>query len=297
MEPPWQPCRLITVDWPFLGSEALAAGLINRYQLATRYDAVFRDVYAPRGQLLSPKQKAHAAWLWSHRRATLVGVSAAAMHRAKWIDIRLPAELNQRSQHKTRGIMLHNDTLAPDETCTVRGLPVTTAARTAFDLGRRYGRTLAIIRVDALLHATALRLSDVDALIERHRGARGLRQLREVVRLADPGAESPQETRTRLVLTDAGLRPSRTQIDVYDAYGVHVGRIDMGWPEWKVGVEYDGEQHWTNPRIRAADIDRQARLEALGWRIIRVSAEMLRYRRHTVVERTRAALRDAGARI
>lgn len=51
------------------------------------------------------------------------------------------------------------------------------------------------------------------------------------------------------MLTDAGLRPSRTQINVYDAYGAHVARIDMGWPEWKVGVEYDGEQHWTNPRI------------------------------------------------
>nr|WP_090274448.1 DUF559 domain-containing protein [Mycolicibacterium komanii] len=282
------------MDWPFVGTEALAAGLVNRYQLSTRYDAVFRNVYVPHGQVLTPMENARAAWLWSRRTATVVAVSAAAVHGTKWIDTRLPAELNQRSQHKTKGIVLHNDTLAPDETCTVRGLPVTTAARTAFDLGRRYGRTLAIIRVDALLHATSLQLSDVDALIERHRGARGLRQLRDVLLLADPGAESPQETRTRLVLTDAGLRPSRTQINVYDAYGVHVGRIDMGWPEWKVGVEYDGEQHWTNPRIRAADIDRQARLEALGWRIIRVSAEMLRYRPHTIVERTASALRDAG---
>jgi len=27
-----------------------------------------------------------------------------------------------------------------------------------------------------------------------------------------------------------------------------VRRIDMGWPEWKVGVEYEGEQHWTDPK-------------------------------------------------
>ena len=39
----------------------------------------------------------------------------------------------------------------------------------------------------------------------RHRGVRGLVQLREVLELADYGAESPQETRTRLVLTFAGL--------------------------------------------------------------------------------------------
>jgi hypothetical protein len=242
---------------------------------------------------VTPEQKAKAAWLWSGRRATVAGVSAAAMHGAKWIDSRLPAELNQPSQHKTTGIVLHNDTLWPDEIVVRRGISVTTAARTAFDLGRRYGRTLAVIRVDALIQATDLKLPDVDSLVDRHQGARGIVQLRDVVSLADPGAESPQETRTRLLLTDAGLRPTQTQIDVFGRYGAHIHRIDMGWREYKVGVEYDGEQHWTNPDIRARDIDQQAELEALGWRIIRVSAEMLRYRPHTIIDRTLSALHAA----
>jgi REase_MTES_1575 len=279
---------------PFLGSEAVAAGIVTRHELATRYDAIYRNVYVPRGQVLTPAHKAQAAWLWSRRRATIAGVSAAAVHGAKWIDLRLPAELNQRSQHRNKGIVLHDDTLSADEIVMVRDLPVTTPARTAFDLGRRYGRTLAVIRVDALMQATDLKLADVDALVERHRGARGTVQLREVIGLADGGAESPQETRTRLVLTDAGLRPQRTQINVLDRFGAHVRRIDMGWPEFKVGVEYDGEQHWTNPTIRARDIDQQAELEALGWRIVRVSAEMLRYRPATIVARTRQALQHAG---
>jgi very-short-patch-repair endonuclease len=285
------------VDWPFRGSEAVAAGVVTRHELTTRYEPIYRNVYIPRGQQLTPAQKAHAAWLWSRRRATVVGVSAAAMHGAKWIDSRLPAELNQRSQHRTKGIVLHNDTLSGDDIVMIRGVPVTTPARTAFDVGRRYGRTLAVIRVDALMQATDLKVSDVDSLIDLHPGARGIVQLREVVGLADGGAESPQETRTRLVLTDAGLRPQRTQINVSNRFGKHVRRIDMGWTEWKVGVEYDGEQHWTNPAIRALDIDQQAELEALGWRIVRVSAEMLRYRPYTIVERTRRALLDAGRRI
>jgi very-short-patch-repair endonuclease len=33
--------------------------------------------------------------------------------------------------------------------------------------------------------------------------------------------------------------------------------------------------HWTDPERRTRDIDRQAELEALGWRIIRVSADFL----------------------
>jgi hypothetical protein len=278
-----------------MGSEALARGVVTRHELASRYDAVYRNVYIPRGHTLTPVQRAHAAWLWSRRTATVVGVSAAALHGSKWIDDRLPAELNQRSQHKTRGIVLHNDTLSTDEVIVRHGVPVTTPARTAFDLGRRYGRTLAVIRVDALLQATTLEVTDVVALIDRNRGARGISQLRRVVTLADGGAESPQETRTRLVLTDVGLRPQRTQVEVFNRFGEHVRRIDMGWPQWQVGVEYDGEQHWTNPAIRAKDIDTQAELEALGWRIIRVSAEMLRYRPETIVARTRAALRAAGA--
>lgn len=282
---------------PFIGTEALASGIVNRYQLATRYEAVHRNVYVPRGQALTPVQKARAAWLWSGRKATLVSISAAAMHGSLWIDSRLPAEVNQRSQHKTKGIVLHSDALAPDETRMIHGISVTTAARTAFDLGRRYGRTLAVIRVDALLQATNLKLCDIESLVDRHRGARGVVQLRQVIELADDGAESPQETRTRLVLTDAGLRPTQTQINVFADSGDHIGRIDMGWAEWRVGVEYEGEQHWLNPKIRARDVDRQAELEAAGWRIVRVSADMLRFRPHSIVERTVAALRAAGAPI
>lgn len=95
----------------------------------------------------------------------------------------------------------------------------------------------------------------------------------------------------------AGLPPLHTQIDVFDRYGYHVGRIDMGWERWKVGVEYDGAQHWTDPRQRNRDIDRIAELEALGWRIVRVGAGLLRDRASTVVARCRHALRAAGAPI
>jgi len=287
----------VALDWPFLGTEALARGAVNRYQLRTRYDAVFRNVYVPKGQALSAADKAVAAWLWSGRRATAAGLSAAALLGTRWIDAKRPAELNQPSRHKTNGIILHSDELWDDESCFVRGVPVTTAARTAFDLGRRRGLTTAVIRLDALMHATNVKPTEVVSIADRHRGARGTMPLREALNLANAGAESPQETRTRLVLTSAGLRPQRTQIEVFDGFGRFVHRIDMGWDDWRVGVEYDGIQHWTDPEVRNRDIDWQAELEALGWRIVRVSADMLRYRQATIVERTRAALRAAGAAV
>ena len=279
---------------PFVGTEALAAGRVNRYQLRTKYDAVFRDVYVARGASLTPVTKAIAAWLWSRRDATVAGLSAAALHGSLWIDAELPAELNRRGRDKTDGIVLHSDELWEDEICSVRGIAVTTPARTAFDVGRRRGLVMAVVRLDSLMRAADLKVADVQGLIDRHRGARGVVQLRRAIALADAGAESPPETRTRLTLIHAGLPRPRTQIEVFDRLGYLVARLDMGYEDWLVGVEFDGAQHWTDPAQRARDIERLAELEALGWSIIRVSGDMLRYRPHTVVARVRKALLDAG---
>ena len=279
---------------PFIGAEAVESGRVNRYQLATRHDAVFRNVYVPKGHDVTAVDKALAAWLWSGRSATVAGLSAAALLGSRWIDAREPAELFHASRHPTPGIMLHSDRLADDEVQVVDGVRTTTPARTGFDLGRRKGLTNAVIRLDALMQATDVKGHDIAALSERHPGARGVVQLREAIGLSDAGAESPQETRTRLVLTAADLRPTQTQIVVLDELDHFVGRIDMGWDEWLVGVEYDGIQHWTDPEQRRRDIDRIAEFEALGWRIVRVGADMLRYRPGTIVARTRAALVAAG---
>ena len=284
------------LDWPFRGTDALAAGLVTRHRLRTDFEMVHRNVYIRHGQKLTPVTRAVAAWLWSGRTATVAGPSAAALHRAAWIDDWLPAELNRPSRDKAHGIILHSDTLDDDETCVRDGIRLTTPARTAYDLGRRKGLTTAVIRLDALIHATEVKVADIELLADRHRGARGLVQLRQALRLADGGAESPYETKTRLVLVGAGLPRPQTQIEVHDDWGAVLARIDMGWEEWKVGVEFDGAQHWTDPAQRTRDIDRLAELEDRGWTIIRVSAEMLRYRPSVVVGRVRRAVLAAGRR-
>lgn len=147
------------------------------------------------------------------------------------------------------------------------------------------------------MHATELKSADVELLVERHRGARGLVQLRRVLLLADAGAESPWESKTRLVIIGAGLPRPQTQIEVLNEWGAVIARIDMGWEEFKVGVEFDGAQHWTDPAQRTRDIDRLAELEARGWTIVRVSADLLRYRPDVVVSRVRNALLVAGCRL
>jgi hypothetical protein len=281
-------------QWPFRATDALAAGVVTPHQLRTDFEMVHRNVYIPRGQRLTPVTRAVAAWLWSGSTATVAGLSAAALHRTAWIDDWLPAELNRRSRDRTRGIVLHSDVLEEDETCVMGDIRLTTPARTAFDVGRRKGLTMAVIRLDALMRASEVKAADVETLADRHRGARGLVQLRRALFLADGGAESPYETRTRLVLITGGLPRPQTQIRVLTQWGTVLARLDMGWEEWKVGVEFDGAQHWTDPGQRTWDIDRLAELEARGWTIVRVSADLLRNRPAVVVARARAALLDAG---
>jgi hypothetical protein len=285
-------------EWPFLGTEAVARGMATRRTLRSRHRQVYRNVYIPNGAELTPVTRAVAAWLWSGRQATVAGISAAALWgtNAKWIDPLLPAELYRRNGKPVEGIVIHRDTLLDDETGLARGIEVTTPARTAFDLGRRGHRVTALVAVDALANATMLEPSEVTPLVERHPGVRGLVQLREVVGLMDNGAESPQETRTRLVLVDAGLPRPTTQIRVYGNFASRrYAKVDMGYEQFKVGVEYDGEHHWTNPSQYAYDIERHAELLARGWVIVRVSAEMLRYRPQVIVARVCEALRAAGA--
>ncbi len=283
------------IDWPFIGTEALAAGAISRRSLCRNFEALYRNVFVPRNVELTAAKRAEAAWLWSNRQATLGGLSAAAVHGSQWIDAALPAEL-YRIGDRTDGIVIRRGKLRDDEICIVDGLPVTTAARTLYDIGRQPGLTKAVIRCDALARVTSLQCGDARAIADRNRGAREIIQLRRVLDLMDSGAESPQETRTRLVLVEAGLPRQQTQIVIRDRFGYPFARLDMGWERWKVGVEYDGAQHWTDPRQRTHDIDRYAEVEALGWRLVRVNGDILRYRPAVIVDRARAALRAAGWR-
>jgi hypothetical protein len=257
------------------------------------YNKIHRNVYGRKGVPLTALDRAHAAWLWSGRTAALAGHSAAALLGSKWIPPDAPVELARVRRPAARGIHVLSGGISDEEFCDVDAIRCTTAARTAYDLGRRLQLEMALVRIDALLNATKLPISQVNSIAQRYPGARGIRQLRETLDLADGGSESPQETRLRLLLVQSGIPRPVTQIVVANPTG-RSRRIDMGWPEFMVGTEYDGEQHWTNPDDHAEDIERLEFLAAKGWLLVRVSARQLRYQRPLVVERVRNALRDRG---
>ncbi|MGV9798866.1 hypothetical protein ACWDTP_12500 [Mycobacterium sp. NPDC003449] len=256
---------------PFIGREAIASGALTPYQPRGRYVAIYPGVYLASGAELTATAK--AAWLWSGRRGVIAGRSASAVHRAKWVAPRHRAELIYGNRHSPKGIRTWADRFEDDEVTVVRGMPVTTPARTALDLACRYRLDEAVELVDALANATRLKIADVELLVDRYRGRRGLKNARAVLDLVDAGAESPRETRLRLLAIRAGFPRPRTQIPVHDEYGVLIGVFDMGWEDAKVAADYEGDQHRVDRRRFNRDIRKAEAVTRLGWADIRVTVE------------------------
>jgi REase_MTES_1575 len=283
-------------DWPFLGRQAVRRGEISAWRLQRDYRALYRNVYLSKDATLTALTRTRAAWLWSGGDATMTGLSAAAVLGTKWLDAGEPAELRRANRHTPPGIVGRSYDLDAREVCVRNGIRITTPERTAFDIGRSMSVDRSIPILDALSHATNFKVADVVSLAVARPGSRGIRWLHSALKLVDGGAESPQESRVRVLLVAAGLPTPETQIEFTDEFGMARIRVDMGWREWRVAVEYDGVQHWSDRYQRSWDIDRIAMLEAMGWTVVRISAEMLA-RPEVIIERVRSKLRAAGCPI
>lgn len=259
------------MEEPFIGSEAVASGVVTPYALRSRFAALHPDVYVAADVQLTPRVRAHAAWLWSRRNGVVAGRSASALHGTKWIDDRAPAELLYRYRRPPKGVHTWSDRLAEDEIQTIAGIPATTPARTALDLACRYPVDKAVAAIDALARATDLKMSDVELLAERYRGRRGIARARIALQLVDAGAESPRETWLRLLLVRAGFPTPQTQIPVYGGYGELVAVLDMGWEDIKLAVEYDGDHHRSDRQQFNRDIRRAEAIAELGWTNVRIT--------------------------
>jgi hypothetical protein len=276
----------------FRGSEALRDAALTEHQLRRWYRPIFRDVYVPRNHEPTLGDRTFGAWLWSRRRAVIAGAAAAALHGAAWVDADIPIELIGKSARTQRGLVVRDETLGRHEITQVRGLPVTTVCRTAFDLGRHLPRHKAVARLDALMRATSFSTDEVNVLAAQHKGMRGVRKSMAALALVDGRAMSPKETWLRLLLLDAGLPKPTSQIPLLRGSGL-VAVFDLGWEKYKVAAEYDGDYHRSDRRRFVKDIDKLGIAEDEGWIVIRVVSE---HRTRDIVNRVYRGLARRGWR-
>ncbi|MDT5228703.1 MAG: hypothetical protein QOH94_2496 [Mycobacterium sp.] len=272
---------------PFIGSEAVAAGTLTKTQLTTRCRRLFSDVYVPRDLDVDATVRAKAGWLWTRRRGVVAGFAAAALHGSRWVDDHLVVQLIHDNRRNPPGVQTHRDRVDDDEIVLIAGMPVTSPARTALDLGCWYPTMSAVAGIDALARATQFDAAELELLASRYPGRRGVARARQAIELFDAGAQSPKESWLRVVVMQAGLPRPHTQIPVCDEFGTTFAYLDMGWEDVKVAVEYDGDQHRSDRRQYSWDVRRSETLQRLGWIVIRVLAGD---RPAEVVGRVRAAL-------
>jgi len=264
------------VEGVFRGSAAVAGGLVTRAELrSARYRALFRDIYVPAGRAPDLVMWSRAASLLLPRGVgALAGYSAAELLGASCAPKGVPAEmvLTARGGIKPRpGLVVHHGALPAADVCLAGDCRVTTPLRTAWDLARRLELVEAVVAVDALARRGGFAPSALLAARATRPRAPGCRRLDEIVSLADPRAESPMESRLRMLLIRFGLPRPVLQHEVFDRYGFVVARLDLAYPEVKLAIEYDGVDPHRGRRV--LDNRRDMAVAELGWETMRFGHE------------------------
>jgi hypothetical protein len=266
------------LDGPFRGSEATARGLITWSRLrGPGFRRLFPDVYVPAGTPSVAEDlelRSRAAYLLVRDSGgVLAGYSAAMLLGADCAPRTAPAEvLVPGGFRRHPGLAVRWGAAAEPDVEEVAGCRLTSPMRTAWDLARREPLVGAVVAVDALARAGGF---PPDALLARSAacpGTRGCRRLPRIVGLADPRAESPGETRLRLLLVRGGLPAPEVQYWIHDEYGFELARADLAYPEARLAIEYDGAVHYTR-RQGERDRRRDNLLADHRWETLRVGRD------------------------
>ena len=289
---------------PFTAATARQFG-ITRHQLSVMVQSrlvrqILTGVYVDRRLEDTPDLRIAAAALVLLPHRVFCDRTAAWLHGVDVFDYReleIPAPvemwvLSGHSRVRRTGTASGQRDLWPDEIMTLGGIRLTVPLRTVMDLACTLPRGRALAALDAFMREHGITREDMEAALPRFAGRRGVVQLRELVPIGDPRAESPGESLTRLAILDDGLPAPEPQFWVIHQ-GREIFRLDLAYPKSKVAVEYDGvEFHDDDPERREADEKRRAWLREHGWIVIVVrKGDFTAERRHAWLGELRRALR------
>lgn len=143
------------------------------------------------------------------------------------------------SGRATRSVWRHTAALPTESVTEVADLRVTTIERTVVDLARWLPYEDAVAVVDAALRLGVDR-AGLDVEVERARRRRFNERARRAVAFGDPRAESPGESRSRVLMAQLGLPRPELQREFRTAAGAVDARVDFDWDEFGVCGEFDG---------------------------------------------------------
>lgn len=173
----------------------------------------------------------------------------------------------------------------------VDGLRVTSPAQTWLHLAHALTPDAVVVLGDAMMRRTEPRTTvhALRHLMERTYKMRGLARCRLAIDLLRSGTDSSMETRTRLLLVQAGLPCPQVNRPALDGSGRFLALPDLSYPDLRIAIEYDGDVHRTDPATWRRDVERRQRLEDAGWIIITATADDVIRHPERLVSRVQAA--------
>ena len=272
----------------FTVKEAQEAGLKRWHLQGASWSRLVRGSYVWIGAD-STIVRLEAAWDRLPAQAAFSGRTAAWLH---GIDVAacdpIEAIVPRSAGVSARaGISLHRALLDDRDVIVLRGMRTTTMPRTVFDICTRLKLTEAVVVVDAALHDRRVTLGQLLSWADAHTGRKGVTKLRQVLRYAEPKAESAMESRLRMVIVLGGLPRPKAQVSIRDANGRIIGRPDLYYEEARLGIEYDGGTH---RHALVEDNRRQNQLLNAGVRLLRFTSADVG-NPGSVVQQVRTALR------
>ena len=184
------------------------------------------------------------------------------------LDI-LVARTADRTRIRRPGVTTVRSELSGSDVVEVDGVRVTSPVRTTFELLRRGPMVEAVVAADAMLHSGLLSVSDLQAYIAQRPRWKGVPAVRRALALANAAAESPMETRLRLIFVLAGFSQLQVNVPLYErSTALLLGRPDLLDEEAGLIIEYDGSGHRQADRHRS-DNAREHGLERAGLIVVR----------------------------
>lgn len=271
----------------FTATDALACGY-DRQSLSrlARTGAVVR---IGRGAYAGRESYAAAAPEERHRLATRAVVQrfvgrVAASHYSALTLLRLPvwkarldrvhvARTDAGRGRRSTGVQIHKGQ-GQGAYGAVDGMACVRPALAVLGTAMLCGVEAGLIAADAALAATLVTRQELDSWLARLVRHPSLRDARATIDMADARSESPGESRTRLLLRSLALGNAVPQVEIHDADGRLVGRVDFLYERQRTIVEFDGLVKYGDVDGRqalVAEKRREDRLRDLGYQVVRVT--------------------------
>ena len=230
----------------------------------------------------------------SHASAALLHDFPVPQKALDRVNVSLVAGASRRGfRHE---VHTHSRRVSESEVVLLNGLAATSAARTVIDCARSLDLPAALVIADDALHRKLTTTGSLTRCLGDMRRTHGIATARRVVALADAGSESPGETRTRLIVVEAGFEVE-TQVVLTNTDGVFLARGDMRVKGTSVILEFDGRAKFSlGEDVEAAHWAaklRRDRIEDEGFHVLTVVwADLARPR--LLVQRLERMLIRAG---